>query len=305
MNFWHMIDLKKIKEIYKQGGNILKYLRSLKNINFNDKEDILISYDFQAGSYTRFYEQNKSFLNQYAKHLARYLKNLAPINSLLEVGTGEATTLVPLLKYLDNTPSYVAGLDISLSRILYARKFAQTHEMPNIQLFVGDMFRLPYKDNAVDVIFTSHAVEPNGGREKEALQELYRVARKFVVLLEPIYEFASPEGQQRMREHGYVRNLYQNALELGYDIIEYKPFDITYNKLNPTGILIIRKQFENTEPDPGKLDWVCPLSQTPLIKAEGCYYYSQEGLLAYPVIAGIPVLLEEKAVVATHIMDFL
>ncbi len=299
-----MIDLKKIKEIYERGENILKYLRSIQHKNRNDKDDILISYDFQAGSYTRFYEKHKDFVLLYTKHLARYLNALGPINSLLEAGTGEATTFVALLKQMEQIPPYTAGLDISLSRILYARKFVQKSGLENINLFVGDMFRMPYADNAVDVVFTSHAVEPNGGREKEALQELYRVARKYVVLLEPIYEFATPEGQARMREHGYIRNLYQTAVDLGYNITTYQPFELTYNPLNPTGILIIKK--ENSENQETNLPhWVCPMSKTELISADDCYYYSPDGLLAYPVIAGIPVLLEEKAVVATHITEFL
>ncbi len=300
-----MIDLKKIKEIYERGENILKYLRSIQHKNRNDKDDILISYDFQAGSYTRFYEQNKDFVQCYTKYLAGYLKKIGTFDSLLEVGTGEATTFVSLLKQMEHIPSYTAGLDISLSRILYARKFVEKYGIQNITLFVGDMFRMPYANDAIDVVFTSHAVEPNGGREKEALQELYRVARKYVVLLEPIYEFATPEGQARMREHGYIRNLHKTALDLGYSIEEYKPFDLTYNPLNPTGILIIRKKSNKNIPAQSIPQWVCPMSKTPLIPAGKCYYYSPDGLLAYPVISDIPILLEEKAVVATHITEFL
>lgn len=45
----------------------------------------------------------------------------------------------------------------------------------------------------------SHALEPNCGKEEEALRKCLRVARKAVVLVEPVYELASAEAQARMR----------------------------------------------------------------------------------------------------------
>ena len=46
--------LSRISEIYKSGGNIIQFLKSLKGDSKNSLEDILISYDFQAGSYIEF-----------------------------------------------------------------------------------------------------------------------------------------------------------------------------------------------------------------------------------------------------------
>ena len=57
-----MINLKKIKEIYTNGGNIIEYLKSLKKTRQNDISDILISYDFQAGSYTEFAKKIRNIL---------------------------------------------------------------------------------------------------------------------------------------------------------------------------------------------------------------------------------------------------
>ena len=37
--------------------------------------------------------------------------------------------------------------------------------MPS-NLVLGDMFELPLEDNAVDIVYTVHAVEPNGGKKK-------------------------------------------------------------------------------------------------------------------------------------------
>ena len=51
-----------IKRIYGSGGNIISYLRDIEGRGYTTLEDILISYDFQAGTYNaaykRFPEQN-------------------------------------------------------------------------------------------------------------------------------------------------------------------------------------------------------------------------------------------------------
>ncbi len=49
--------LSKIKEIYENGGNIIQYLKNLDGANTNSIEDIMISYDFQAGSYYNNYKK--------------------------------------------------------------------------------------------------------------------------------------------------------------------------------------------------------------------------------------------------------
>ena len=43
--------LNSLKEFYRSGGNILKFLRENNGRNSNTAEDILISYDLQSGSY--------------------------------------------------------------------------------------------------------------------------------------------------------------------------------------------------------------------------------------------------------------
>tara|TARA_B110000037_G_C16716118_1_gene341073 strand:+ start:52 stop:384 length:333 start_codon:yes stop_codon:yes gene_type:complete len=54
-------NLGKIKELYSRGGNIIQYLKNLKDSKSNKTEDILISYDLQSGSYIK--EVSKSNLD--------------------------------------------------------------------------------------------------------------------------------------------------------------------------------------------------------------------------------------------------
>ena len=46
---------------------------------------------------------------------------------------------------------------------------------------MGDMFNLPITDDSIDLVYTVHALEPNGGKEKEALKELYRITKKYLM----------------------------------------------------------------------------------------------------------------------------
>ena len=54
------------------------------------------------------------------------------------------------------------------------------------------------------------------------LKECYRVARKAVILIEPIYELASNKAKKRMREHGYITGLHKISKNLGYKISNYE-----------------------------------------------------------------------------------
>lgn len=288
--------LNRIREIYSEGGNIIQYLREVSQQSSNSIEDILISYDFQAGTYIDYYKNNKTLKDSYNQNLAKIINSLGTFNSILEVGVGEATTLGLLLQLLDKLPEKSYGYDISWSRIRYGNAFLQYLGLENTLLFTGDIFATPIQDNAIDVVYTSHSIEPNGGREVEALEELYRITRQYLVLLEPASEFASPEAQERMKRHGYVQNLYQVASQLGYKIIEHRPFDTILNPLNPTGVLVIAKK---SEADIIETPLACPITKTPLQKYSSSYF-SSSSLLAYPIIENIPCLLPQNAIVATQ-----
>lgn len=46
----------------------------------------------------------------------------------------------------------------------------------------------------------------------------------------------------------------------------------------------------------------CPITKTPLLKLESCYY-SKESLLAYPILEGIPCLLNNNAIISTKMLE--
>lgn len=293
-------ELSKIKELYSKGGNLMEYIRSLSSSQENSSEGIMISYDFQAGSYIEFIKKNPTYIYNYTIAISNTLNKLGNFGSILEVGVGEATTLGNLIKNSGKADIKIFGFDISWSRIKFGQKYLQSLGIKNANLFIGDLFNSPLLDNSVDVVYTSHSIEPNGGREKEALTELYRVTKNYLILLEPAYELASEEGKKRMEKNGYVKNLYENAKELGYKVIEYRLFDYFSNPLNPTGLIVIEKSpnFSNVVENP----LGCPNSKTPLSKIRQSFF-SKESLLAYPIVDEVPCLLKENAIIATHYLD--
>jgi ubiquinone/menaquinone biosynthesis C-methylase UbiE len=293
--------LSRVAEIYKSGGNIIQLLKEMNGQSKNSLEDILISYDFQAGSYIDFVINNPDYIKAYTKLIANEFEKLnLSFNSIMEVGVGEATTLGNVINQLTMPIKSASGFDISWSRIHYGNHYLQQKKVSNVNLFTGDLFNIPLGDNSVDVVYTSHSLEPNGGKEKEALKELYRVTNKYMVLLEPGYELANVEAKKRMDSHGYVKNLVKVAKDLGYNVIENRLFELCANPLNPTQIIIIEKQKEN---EIQSCEFYCPITKTPLEKGVG-YYFTSEGFLAYPIIKNIPCLLPQNAIVATHLNDF-
>lgn len=291
-------QLQRIKELYANGENIIEYLRSIGNKDTNTAEDILISYDFQAGSYTQYFYKNREFNNNFCGALAKLVDGLGKVESIMEVGVGEASTLNTVIRNLSSKPTDIFGFDISWSRVKFARELLRHFNITDVNLFTANLFEVPLADNSIDVVYTAHSIEPNGGMEEEALKELYRITKKFLILLEPSFEFASDEAKARMKRLGYVTGLYTTAKKLNYDILEHRLFDYSSNPLNPTGLMVIEKK----DAENNNSNLVCPISHTELMKYNDCFLYSKESFLAYPIMDNIPCLLKENSILARHLL---
>jgi ubiquinone/menaquinone biosynthesis C-methylase UbiE len=293
-------SLNQIKKIFEKGENIIQYLKNGYD-SINTDEMIRISYDFQSGTYIQNVKKNPEYIKKYTTALSNVFNGLeVEYESILEVGVGEATTIANLIPKLKVTPKKVYGFDLSWSRVRYGMEYMKKKKINNSFLFMGDIFNIPLADNSIDIVYTSHSIEPNRGREKEALLELMRVTKKYLILLEPAYEFATVEAKKRMNKHGYIKNLYPKALSLRLNVIEHRLFDIYSNKLNPTGIIIIEKDRNYNTIVNNPL--ICPLTKTPLNRIKGSFF-TDMGLVVYPVIDGIPCLLKDYAIIATHYTD--
>lgn len=293
---------RELEALYKRGTNITQLLRENKGLQYNPNEIIEVAYDLQAGSYIAMMENAEMAAHKrdYGSEIAKTILSLCNPTSVLEAGVGEATTLANVVLHLQSSVDYF-GFDLSWSRVAYAKQWLKNKNVANVTLCTGNLFHIPFANNSIDVVYTSHAIEPNGGNEEPILMELFRVARKYLVLLEPGYELANDEAKHRMNFHGYCKNIKGIAESLGYKVLAHNLFPFISNPLNPTAITIIEKQVDTVSP-PYIL--VCPKFKTPL-KEIGGMLFSPEALVVYPVIGGIPCLRIENGIFASKYEEIL
>lgn len=294
-------SINELRQAYSRGENIAQLLAS-SNPDADRAEIIEVAYDIQSGSYTRIALENPERLKRYAHEIFTLSRQyLSKYDWVLDCGAGELTTLSALSEHLPQQCQLLA-CDISLSRLRVGRRFAEQMMRgdlaKSLKLFVADMARLPLADNSVDVVFTSHALEPNHKREEQLLKELLRVARRNLLLFEPSWENADQAMRDRMAQHGYVRDLPQHIQAAGGRLISVKPLPNPLNPMNPTYCYVV-EPVDKPQQTFADQAFQCPRSGQALQKQQG-YWWSQEGGWAYPEIDGIACLREKHAVLMSH-----
>jgi SAM-dependent methyltransferase len=297
-----------MRNAFARGENVMAYARQVLTRADNDPVATLVAYDLQSGSYIAAVRQNPGSNARWCRQLAELVTRVLPVptdfsdslhgGTILEVGCGEATTLAGVVKAMEKDHVRAAyGFDLSWSRVAEGRGWLSANGA-NASLFVGDLFHIPLAEGCIDVVYSSHSLEPNRGREIAAIRECLRVAQHAVVLVEPIYELASHEARRRMDEHGYVRGLKAAAEDLGAEVLDYRLLaDDCPNPLNPSGVVLLGKR-GNEGKKPESLQWICPLTGAPLYD-HGDFWFAAEVGIAYPVLRGIPMLRPEHAIVAS------
>jgi len=295
-------DIRPAVEAYRNGQNVMATLRGLCGENANTEDIVEIAYDLQSGSYAKYVAGNADYWRAYCAEIGAVLGPFAaPGSRVLDVGTGEMTTLAGVAASAFPDKCDLFACDISFSRIKHGRAFVARNLRAGLrdrlESFVGNLFRLPFQDASIDVVWTSHALEPNGGRELDALSELFRIARGHVVLCEPSYENNSAEGRARMEALGYVRDLPGWIEKAGGELLDVIAFKNVANPLNPTHAYVCGVPGAVGRPSP-ESPWGCPATRQGLVKKSDCFF-SPASKLAYPIIGGIPILREEAAVLAS------
>lgn len=296
------INLSEVRSAYAKGINITDLLKTKFKSSNNTSEIIEIAYDLQAGSYIDYWHKNTEQANLYAAELAAILDQHTPEGaSILDVGTGEMTTLTTVLNHMMVIPTSIFTLDLSWSRTIKGIKFFESHiTKQNIEMnaFVSDMSAIPITSNSIDVVTSNHALEPNAANQAEILSELFRVAKHKLVLFEPSYELNSPAGKRRMRSLGYIENLPAVVNDLGGRIIEVVPIKNVSNPLNPTVCYIIETN-DNQFKSPITKPQFCIPGTNQLLTYDNGFLASTEAGIVFPVLDKIPILKLEKAILAT------
>ncbi len=282
---------RKIIEWYRLGLNITLELQK-KGVP-QTSEILELVYDLQAGSYTKFANEKKDFLNTFTSEISQEIKPfLDPSFSVLDCGIGEATTTRLICDQL-NLSSEILGIDSSWSRLSFAQ--ANTSGLTNIRFAVANIMQIPLQDNSVDCAISIHAIEPNFGKEMQMISEMCRISKKLVISIEPEFETASKEQQARMSKLGYARNIRSSAMSVGLQLLKVHSMNQNSSTLNKATIFIWQKRSDIQEKSDrmGSIEWVDPstkgslsLFETGLISSEGLFY---------PKLRDIPFLRSSDA----------
>ena len=294
------IDILEAKSIYQEGKNITKYLREKLDSTGNTSDIIEIAYELQTGSYIDDFNSKPQSYEMYTKDLSEILNSyLISGDSLLDIGAGEFTTLSLVLNKIDVPLSNVLALDVSWSRLQKGSEFhAKYSKTPVlVEPIVADFKEIPLHSNCVDIVCSSHALEPNGNDLSKILAELFRVTKKKLILFEPSYELNSKQGRERMDKLGYVKDIEGEAAKLGGRVLDIIPITNRITPLNPTACYVI-------EPPSLKLEHLeftafCVPGTDFRLKIDGQFLFSKDTGLAFPILEEIPILKTKSAVLAT------
>jgi len=294
MNYFALTGARKI---YKENKNVTEYLKKFFKKKHNTSEIIEIAYSLQAGTYIKFAKSNINKIKLYTKEISRILdNNITNNNSLLDIGTGEQTTLVHLLNYMKKKPSKILAFDLSVARLIAGKNYFQKNIMDkNIKthIFCGDIKSIPCHSNSIDVIISNHALEPNGKNLTKLLSELFRVGKK-ILLFEPSYELNSIKGKQRMDKLGYIKNISLAVKKLGGKLIDVIPIKNIYNIYNPTVCYIIKPPIDLNKKKSNNF-FTVPGTDFPIEKDLEFYVNKKLGIV-FPIFKGIPILKDSSSI---------
>ncbi len=118
----------------------------------------------------------KWLLGNFEKTLAREVKKLN-VDSILDAGCGEGFTL----EFLRNQKigKTYEGIDFFKTAIEIGRKIH-----PKVNLKEASIYALPYKERAFDIVLCTEVLE-HLEKPQDALKELFRVSKKYVLLSVP------------------------------------------------------------------------------------------------------------------------
>ena len=118
-------EIRNIQNVYKNQKNVMAYIRKKKSTLKNSPDAILFSYDLQSGkNYSHRLEKRKERVWDSIGETINNIISEYKTKNVLEAGTGEGNTLVHATSK-NKFNSKFFGFDISLSRLLYAKRYLE------------------------------------------------------------------------------------------------------------------------------------------------------------------------------------
>ena len=152
--------------------------------------------------------------------------------------------------------------------------------------------------SCIDIVTSNHALEPNGKDLPKLLKELFRVAKRKLILFEPSYELNSTEGQKRMDSLGYIKGLEEEVQKLGGIVETIVPIKNTTNPLCPTACYVILPPPDRKDVTHKTSSLSVPGTDLLLHKSEN-FLLSKDTGLVFPILEDIPILKMQSAILAT------
>lgn len=160
---------------------------------------------------------------------------------ILEVGCGNCINLLSLKRELGKAIE-LYGIDISAERLNIARNYF-TEALDGIKLYPCSITQTtPWRDSFFDVVFTMHCLEQIPYKSEIALREMYRLANKVLVIIEPVFELGNPAQRLYLINADHNRILLKTLRHLDYQITRLEPLNIQMNPVNPSSIIVVKKR---------------------------------------------------------------
>ena len=285
---------KLLQEKYKKKQNIQLFL---KNKTFSNREIIKLAYDIQSGSYIKFFKKltREKKANVYFPLIKAINDNFKNVKTILDFGCGELTTSAYIFKNLNHKIKKYYANDISFNRLLVGsnalKKKLTKKNYNKFKIFCNSDNNLPFKDKSIDLVLTVHALEPNNQYKYKIFNELLRVSKLGIILMEPHYEISDVKQKKRMIKFDYIRGIEKilRLKKIKYHIIE-KKFHL--NNLNKSSIFVLKNNLTKKKQHDNFVD---PIKKNDLIKKDN-FLYSKKTFRAFPIINDIAIFNEDSQI---------
>lgn len=188
--------------------------------------------------------------------LEEALRPLKP-GSVLEVGAGNGINLLMLAAHFPEAAFF--GLEPTSGGVETAMAVIEEGQLPEalikfapfplvdvkapsrVAMKQGSAQHLPFGDASMDVVMTSLALEQMEEIRHDALSEIARVAKDWVVLLEPFRD-VNASGQRRayVRTHDYFQGSIAELADYGLQA-ERVCFDMPHKSILGTALVVARR----------------------------------------------------------------
>jgi ubiquinone/menaquinone biosynthesis C-methylase UbiE len=164
--------------------------------------------DYDTEFWNKYTDENKS---NYNDEFAKFIRDLAMslrTTSVLEVGCNTGNDLREFPEKFE-----VYGVDLNEYALDFARQ-----QLPTFNFRNGSIIELPHEDSSIDLVFTHNVLNYIPEQEMDkAIQELYRVSKKYILNCELFDENESTINERNIVS--WKRNVLKRWLNFKVKII--------------------------------------------------------------------------------------